>query len=628
MRKLSIITLVLALHTMFLFAAKVAYNSRTVTLQDGRAVVVHMQGDENVHFLYSDDGDLIIQDDLGYHVATQSEVDSINAELERYTQECEEMRAKAIAGLRANTGEGINGDRLFPHTGKPKVLVLMTEFSDVKFTYTKQDIENMLSGTAITSRFKKNSVSYTSGQPDTIRRNHPYYSYSSVREYFKASSDGQFEPEFDVYGPFSVSNTSYYYGRGSDNVLGLAREACALADSIVDFSQYDQDGDGNVDLVYIVFAGYGANVTGNDDHIWSKCGNYSVGSYDGKSVFRVGVSNERLHPDVSQINGIGVLCHEFSHALGLPDFYPTVSWNTTYNGKSILDCSKYDNQSMEDWDLMDNGLNVSVTCWPPLYTAFERELMGWGTIDTLSTPTDVVMKPLMHGGKAYRILNDNDPTGNEYWILEAVSADSLSEKWHQYMPGRGLLITHVNYDSEAFSSFRKDATGTKVGGNVNNVQGKPRMTVIPADGFLPTSYRDRTVNSAWKMTTAELLTQESGDTYPGSQGVTEFNNYKAYTGTVDKPLTEITQVDDITVSFKFMGGTPLLLGDVNNDDFVTMADANMVVNYYLADDAAKAQMIENGFNIETADMNSDIDITMADANAIVNVFLSSETEGE
>ena len=154
------------------------------------------------------------------------------------------------------------------------------------------------------------------------------------------------------------------------------------------------------------------------------------------------------------------------------------------------------------------------------------------------------------------------------------------------------------------------------------------MTVIPADGFLPTSYRDRTVNSAWKMTTAELLTQESGDTYPGSQVVTEFNNYKAYTGTVDKPLTEITQVDDITVSFKFMGGTPLLLGDVNNDGFVTMADANMVVNYYLADDAAKAQMLENGFNIETADMNSDVDITMADANAIVNVFLSSETEGE
>ena len=123
------------------------------------------------------------------------------------------------------------------------------------------------------------------------------------------------------------------------------------------------------------------------------------------------------------------------------------------------------------------------------------------------------------------------------------------------------------------------------------------------------------------MPTTDFYIQESGDPYPGSQGITEFNNYKAYSGTVDKPITDIVQNDDFTVSFKFMGGTPPLMGDVNGDWYITMADANMVVNYFLADDATKAQMIEGGFNTEAANVNGDEGITMADANAIVNIFL-------
>jgi hypothetical protein len=120
------------------------------------------------------------------------------------------------------------------------------------------------------------------------------------------------------------------------------------------------------------------------------------------------------------------------------------------------------------------------------------------------------------------------------------------------------------------------------------------------------------------MSNVDFCIQESGDPYPGSQGITEFNNYKAYTGTVDKPITDIVQNDDFTVSFKFMGGTPPLMGDVNGDGYITMADANMVVNYFLADETSKPA---EGFNVDAADMNRDGTITMADANAIVNAFL-------
>ena len=630
MKKLYILPFLLAVCTM-MYAAKAAYISRMITLQDGRTVIVHMQGDENLHFLYSDDGELIIQDSLGYHVATDAEKDSLDRRIEQYSRESEVAQAKALAGLRANTGESIEGYQLFPHVGKQKVLVLMAEFSDVKFTFSKNNVSNLFNSSSITNTFTNKSASYTSGQADTIRRNYPYYSYSSVKEYFKASSDGQFEPSFDVFGPYTLSKSAKYYGNGKDErIKEFLVELCDSANTDVDFSEYDQDGDGYADLVYVIFAGYGANTSGDDNLIWSKCGGTNVGTYDGVKVYRYGVNNELLGYEgwasKLYITGIGVICHEFSHALGLPDFYPTADWFTEVKigdvTKKIRDCTLYDNQSMEDWDLMDNGFNVKGTCWPPLYSAYERELMGWTKIDTLNAPSDITMKPLLHGGKAYKIMNDNDATGNEYWILEVFSADSLSEKWHQYMPGYGLLITHVNYNADAFTSFQLDEYHQPITKNyVNNTQGSPRITIIPADGYLPTSYRQNTTNPLWKMEYDTFEIQLAGDTYPGTLGITEFNNYKAYTGIVDKPITEITQYNDFSVSFKFMGGAPTLLGDVNNDTYITMADANAVVNYYLAEDKDNI----TNFNIEAADVNKDEKISMADANAIVNIYLSNDT---
>jgi len=598
-------TLILAFVTMTAMvanAAKAVPGSMQVILQDGRSVTVSLFGDENLHFLASSDGELIIREGNTYRVATEEEKDELTAECMALNEVYIETQAKAVNSLRA---DATVNKRLFPHSGKQKVLVLMAEFADVKFTYSRNDIDSLLNSDNILS--KRSNVK----------------SYSSVAKYFNDCSDGQFQPEFDVFGPYTLSSNMAVYGAGNDNMSLFIPEVCNLANSEVDFSEYDADGDGYVDLVYIIYAGYSANWTQNgDDCIWPKSGPASntttnYGTYDGKTVFRYGVNGELLAyegiVDTSgkpYLNGIGVFCHEFSHTMGMPDFYPTTRWTTYYNGKYYADCNKYDNQSLEDWDLMDNGENSVNGCWPPMYTAFERELMGWTTIDVLDTPSDITLTPLIHGGKAYKILNENDD--NEYWILEAISTDATSEGWQQHMPGMGMTITHVNYNASTFDLYSN---------SVNNTAGKPGITLIPADGYLPTSYRVDNVIESFYMSREQYRIEESGDPYPGSSGITEFNNYKAYTGTIDKPITEIIQNDDFSVSFKFMGGAPPLLGDANNDGFITMADANLVVNYFLATDKDSIQI-----NLTNANVNQDEDITMADANAIVNLFLGNESE--
>lgn len=609
--------------TMEMFAAKAVPGAMQVTLVDGRTVTVSLRGDEHLNFLISSDNEIIIREGDIYRVATEEERENIFNSAAKLDEQILANQAKAIGALQANTGEGISGEKLFPHMGTPKVLVLMAEFADVSFTFSKHEIDSLLNSSAVLTKTSNSAKSYSTGEEVVMSKLSPKYSYSSVAQYFNDCSDGLFKPQFDVYGPYTLSKNMSVYGAGDDRMDLFIPQVCALANAEVDFSEYDQDGDGYVDLVYVIYAGYSANWTQNgSDCIWPKSGpstgtSTTYGVYDGKTVSRYGVNGELLAYPMSSgakyLNGIGVFCHEFSHTMGLPDFYPA----STYNSNVIFanwSMADYDNQSLEEWDLMDGGENNTNGCWPPMYSAFERDLMGWIKLDTLDTPSDVTLTPLLHGGKAYRILNDNDPTGNEYWIVEAVSTDEKSEKWQQYLPGKGMLITHVNYNPNTFNIKYN---------NVNATKGKPGITIIPADGYLPTSYRvtsdkDELAENPTKMSNVDFYIQESGDPYPGSQGITEFNNYKAYTGTVDKPITDIVQNDDFTVTFKFMGGTPPLMGDVNGDGYITMADANMVVNYFLAEEADKPM---EGFNIDAADMNGDGTITMADANAIVNKFL-------
>lgn len=496
-------------------ASKAVPRKIEVTLTDGSHRTVRLVGDEHFSFYVSAQGELVIRHGDSWRLATEEE----QAATERGVNRARAMRA----------ANGINAYRPFPHMGNPKALVIMVEFSDRKFLFGKGDIDNMFNG---------------SGYDDTSG----YHNYSSLAQYMEDCSFGQYRPQFDVAGPYTLDNTVAYYGSnngGKDrNFSQMITEACTLADADVDFSDYDSDGDGYADLVYVVYAGYGENWGGSDDYLWPKSGIGSFGTYDGVKVYRYGISQELAGYETltdsdgnPMLNGIGVLCHEFCHTLGLCDIYPTVSWTDT---------SLYDNQSMEMWDLMDNGGNNYNGYAPTPLTAWQRERLGWMTIETLTDPADVDLEPIDYGGKAYRIANDDDATGNEYYIMESIPSGS-GTGWYRRMRGNGMLVTHVDYDETAFSNFNSP----------NNQQGKPRLTLLPADGILMSSYRIGLEDTcSLYISYKEYYADMAGDTYPGTSAATALTDYKAYTGTMDKPITDITQ-DGWKISFKFRGGAPV-----------------------------------------------------------------------
>ena len=256
----------------------------------------------------------------------------------------------------------------------------------------------------------------------------------------------------------------------------------------VDFSKYDSDGDKKVDLVYVIFAGYSGSISGtSSDCIWPKTGTQYAGPYNGVTVNRYSVANElNGNPEATDkngfmINGIGLFCHEFSHAMGLPDFYSTSS------------ATQVDNQGMEDWSLLDGGEYVHNGYYPTAYTAWEREAMGWMEIETLTEKGTYLINSLTQGidgssnqyikGNAYRIYNDQDPNRNEYYILENIQR----EGWNyalgtSFRRPHGMMITHVDFDRSRFSLSWN---------SVNSTKGHPRMTVLPADGRMMSSYSDK-----------------------------------------------------------------------------------------------------------------------------------------
>ena len=362
-------------------------------------------------------------------------------------------------------------------------------------------------------------------------------------------SFGQFTPRFDVYGPITVSDTLGYYGGGANGSgekhRQLMQEACDSLEknSLIDFSQYDSNGDNYIDLVYVIYAGYGESFGGAPNTLWPKSFNLGYKTKSGLYVGRCGINNELMSPQAKmsdgvtpRINGIGLFCHEFTHCLGLPDLYPT----TTFS-----DQSSYDNQGMEDWDLMDNGEYTNNGYTPTAYTAWEREAFGWMTIDTLNSEQQLTLQTIDDGGKAYRIMNDADTSGKEYYIVQNIQ----NAGWNSRLAGHGLLVYHVKYNATTFALSSN---------SVNNVAGSPGMTVIPADGLLRSSYRIGEVIDGVKLNKQLYLAQIAGDAFPGTSSVTQLTdesdivNYAPWTGgQLGKPIYNIKEADGV-ITFDFM----------------------------------------------------------------------------
>lgn len=538
----------LCLSSIGVWGAKANSIPVQVRQADGTTITVILRGDEHINWYTTLDGVLLVQaTDNNYYVgkvtkdgcliATQQlaheaawrsnaernlidkqDKDKFYTYVSKVAEQSENScNNKPLTRITVDSGYG--GVPYFPHTGSPKALVILAEFSDTTFTIqnTKQVFTNYLMNEGHFSE-----TAYAQNR-----------NYKGVRGYFKDCSYGQFTPTFDVVGPVKLPKPQTVYGAGrNDRPDLLLEDACSAVDNIVDFSQYDANGDGLVDLVYIIYAGHSANISGNKEtDIWPKSGTISISkTFDGKSIGRYGVSNElagkeNKKKEKETINGIGLFCHEFSHTLGLPDIY-------ALPGTPAAD---QDNQGMEYWDLMDGGTEVQGGRVPSPYLAWEREAMGWMKIDELTSDQQVTdLKSLENGGKAYKILNKN--VANEFIVLQSIQQGGWYQGWTKTQIPKGLLAYRISYPYDKVNIFDFP----------NNDLGKPRVIVIPADGEVLSA-----MNSGGDLN--KYITNLTNDLYPlGSKN--SINEFKMYDGSKLKcKIINITQNDaNKTVSFKFI----------------------------------------------------------------------------
>lgn len=386
-----------------------------------------------------------------------------------------------------------------PHMGTITIPVVLVNFQDVKFKINepKKAFEQLFN---------------IDKQADLGNGNH--LNYGSVAKYFRDMSNGAFTPNFKVYDPVTVDQPETHYGgknednNSDENPWQLVKDALKLVEDQVtgdDIKSFCSDGN-TIDCVYIVYAGLGQNNGGDGTTVWANCSTTGGATLGGKEVRWYTMSSE-LSPEIKDkdgttiipegVNGLGVICHEFSHSLGLPDMYPTA------------ESAYLDNQEMEYWDLMDGGEYTHAGFCPTAYTAFEKEQMGWQVdIKTLDSDASVIMtKSTERGGTAYKIVNPQ--YDKEYLMLEYIQRKG----WNKHLYGNGLLVYHVCLPSETLD----------LGTHLNNTPGYPGMAVVPADGACLAS------PSYIKANENDYGNSLKGDLFPGTgnlqgQNVTELSD--------------------------------------------------------------------------------------------------------
>ena len=281
-----------------------------------------------------------------------------------------------------------------------------------------------------------------------------------LADYFRDQSEGLFNLQFDIYGPIKVDTVVAGNGKTNYGEYSIRKATEAVAQSGVDFSPYDWNGDGDVNQVIFIAAGFCGNQV-KKGYIWPNTGTFypTITMPGNVKVNFYSISCELWKDSTSC--GIGTICHEFTHCLGLPDIYPTSSGG----GFSVVD----------EWDLMDGG-NYTAKGWcPPNYSALERMLMGWKTPIELTDDINIAdMKPVSEGGDTYIIRNPGYE--DEFYLLE----NRQQTGWDYGAPGSGLLIFHVDYNREVWSN-----------NNVNTSRNHYRYSLFNADGK---TYKDWDLN--------------------------------------------------------------------------------------------------------------------------------------
>ncbi len=561
------------------FAAKAYSGIVTVTQSDGTELNVRIYGDEHFNWLTTEDGVLLVQEGNNYYIAETTTSGTLKATSfiahnanKRLPAEIKAIKKQDLSRFRSYDikkaspakamGTGNSGVKYFPHSGSPKALVILVEFSGTPFQSgekAKNVFKHFLKGKA-EDNLPDGYEAYTGSYKNDYLRNK-----GSVADYFYDMSKGTYTPQFDVVGPYKLNQPSLYYGKGeNDNTYALVSDACKAADKDVDFSRYDADGDGMVDLVYIIYAGYPASMSGNPNDIWPKSGTGDFGTYDGKKVSRFGVHAElNFGLELNQKNGfllsgIGLFCHEFSHTLGLPDLYPTV------------DASKVDNQNPEMWDLMDGGeYTYNGGYCPTPYSPWEMDVMGWTSpVELGDEAKQVKLNSYYKERTAYKINGEND----EYLLIQNIQKGGW---WNGIanVYSTGMLIWRIDYGTKDVNLFD----------NPNNTKDKPKVMIVPADGYVISDYNH---GDGKQWTDAEYKVSLKGDPFPGTTNRTELLSVELNNSTLEKPIYNIKEENEV-ITFDYLDNiSAIQLPSVEETDMTTKQIFSLD-GRYLGNDASK-----------------------------------------
>lgn len=562
------------------FAAKAYSGIVTVTQSDGTELNVRIYGDEHFNWLTTEDGVLLVKEGNNYYIAETTTSGTLKATSfiahnanKRLPAEIKAIKKQDLSRFRSYAikkaspakamGTGNSGVKYFPHSGSPKALVILVEFSDTPFQSgekAKNVFEHFLKGKA-EDNLPDGYEAYTG----SYKNENNLRNKGSVSDYFYDMSKGTYTPQFDVVGPYKLNHPSLYYGQGDkDNTQALVSDACKAADGDVDFSEYDADGDGMVDLVYIIYAGYPASMSGNPNDIWPKSGTGDFGTYDGKKVSRFGVHAElNFGLELNQKNGfllsgIGLFCHEFSHTLGLPDLYPTV------------DASKVDNQNPEMWDLMDGGeYTYNGGYCPTPYSPWEMDAMGWATpIELSDEKQTVTLKSYGKERVAYKIKGEN----NEYLLLQNIQ---IGGWWTgvALVYKTGMLVWRIDYGIKDVNLFD----------NPNNTKDKPKVMIVPADGYVISDYNH---GDGKQWTDDQYKESLQGDPFPGATNKTELLSVVLNNSTLEKPIYNIKEENGV-ITFDYLDNiSAIQLPSVDETDMTTKLIFSLD-GRYLGNDASK-----------------------------------------
>lgn len=416
----------------------------SLSLVDGTEVKAQLVGDEFLHYYVSEDGTKYVQDEsTGLYRKMTDEVTA---------QRRAAVRRAQAQGRQKRMLRKAQANNVFQ--GTKKGLIILVQFTDSKFK-SGHDL-------ALYERIA-NDENYSG---NNFR--------GSIKDYFKAQSHGQFELDFDVAGICQLQHPYAYYGKNNSQKEDvkpgeMVAEACLWAhEHGFDFSKYDWNGDGEVDQVFVLYAGHGEASYKDANTVWPHMFYLSASDYgkplslDGVTVDTYACSSE-LNGD-GNLDGIGTFCHEFSHCMGFPDLY-----DTSYAGWF----------GMGDFDLMCSGSYNGDSKCPAGYSAYEKAECGWLTLKDMTNieqETSIVgVQPMSADGDAYIIKNKGHE--DEYYILE----NRQKTGWDSYLPASGLMITHVDYDADIWDWNMPNTSGKYEDANGNTkTNDHQRLTIFRA----------------------------------------------------------------------------------------------------------------------------------------------------